>query len=198
MLWLKITTKGKTAHGSMPHLGINAVLSMNKLLNKLSGFVPEFTRHPLLGDCSLSINTISGGKAINVIPDSCEVSIDIRTVPSQQHEKILSQFTEIINALESEDENFQADISIDRQVPALETDTGSEFIRKFCASLDISETKPVGFTTDAPYFASLGAPAVIFGAGDPHLCHKPDEYIEIKDLQKAADMYQKAILDCLQ
>lgn len=197
MLWVKVTTIGKTAHGSMPHLGVNAVLSMNKLLNKLKSFTPEFTRHPQLGDCSLSINTITGGKAINVIPDSCEAGIDIRTLPSQQHRQIISRIREIINSLKSEDENFNAEISIVREVEALETDTDSEFVRKFCDSLNIDETISVGFTTDAPFFAALDAPVVVFGAGDPHVCHKPDEYIEIKDLQKAADMYKKVILDCL-
>ena len=37
ILWLRITAHGRTAHGSMPHLGINAILKIHALLNRLNG-----------------------------------------------------------------------------------------------------------------------------------------------------------------
>jgi succinyl-diaminopimelate desuccinylase len=55
----------------------------------------------------------------------------------------------------------------------------------------------VGFTTDGPHFAPLEAPVVIFGPGKPKLCHKPNEYIEIKDIEKAVEYYKSIILKFL-
>jgi len=47
------------------------------------------------------------------------------------------------------------------------------------------------FCTDGPFLAGLGAPVIIFGPGNSELAHKPDEYIELADLQKAVDVYKK-------
>jgi acetylornithine deacetylase/succinyl-diaminopimelate desuccinylase-like protein len=61
----------------------------------------------------------------------------------------------------------------------------------------ISRTKAVGFTTDGPHFTAFGAPVVIFGPGKPELCHKPDEYIEIGDVERAVEYYKTIILKFL-
>jgi acetylornithine deacetylase/succinyl-diaminopimelate desuccinylase-like protein len=58
-------------------------------------------------------------------------------------------------------------------------------------------TKPIGFATDGPHFVAFGAAIVIFGPGKPNLCHKPDEYIAISDLEKAAEHYQTIITEFL-
>ena len=77
------------------------------------------------------------------------------------------------------------------------TDPGCDFVKDFCSAVGIDETKAVGFTTDGPYFASLGAPVIIFGPGKPEVCHKPDEYIEISDVEKAVEYYANIILKFL-
>jgi acetylornithine deacetylase/succinyl-diaminopimelate desuccinylase-like protein len=58
-------------------------------------------------------------------------------------------------------------------------------------------TKAVGFTTDGPHFAGFGAPVVIFGPGRPEVCHKPNEYIDIADVEKAVECYKGIILKFL-
>jgi succinyl-diaminopimelate desuccinylase len=47
--------------------------------------------------------------------------------------------------------------------------------------------------SDGPFLAGLGAPIVIFGPGNDELAHKPDEYIEIADLEKAVEVYTKIL-----
>jgi acetylornithine deacetylase/succinyl-diaminopimelate desuccinylase-like protein len=79
----------------------------------------------------------------------------------------------------------------------METDCGSDFIRDFCSVVGTDKTKAVGYTTDGPYFATIGGPVVIFGPGKPHLCHKPDEYIDISDLEKGVEYYKNIILKFL-
>ncbi|MHC4172106.1 MAG: M20 family metallopeptidase [Planctomycetota bacterium] len=232
MLWLEVTTKGKAAHGSTPHLGVNAITSMRSVLDELENyprvFLPRrpplssFVRqergetqgqaktragaeprpsmrgvgesHKLLGECSMSINTIAGGKTLNVVPDKCSIGIDIRTLPAQNHQDIITDLENIFAKLKSENSQFDAEVSVLRQVRALETDCRCDFVKDFCSAVENSKTKAVGFTTDGPYFASLGAPVVIFGPGKPQLCHKPDEYIQISDVEKAAEYYKNIIL----
>jgi succinyl-diaminopimelate desuccinylase len=197
MLWLEVHTVGKSAHGSTPELGINAITSMRYFLNELDKYDISAKSHELLGRCSMSINTIDSGKTINVVPDKCALGIDIRTIPGADHQNIVADIKSIFEKLKSENSQFEADVSIIRQVQSMETDRNCEFVREFCSSLGIAETQAVGFTTDGPHFAELGAPVVIFGPGKPSLCHKPDEYIEIADLDRASRYYKKIIMHFL-
>jgi succinyl-diaminopimelate desuccinylase len=196
MLWLKITTKGKAAHGSTPELGVNAIASMKSILDELENYKIAFEPHDLLGGCSMSMNKIAGGKAFNVVPDECSLGIDIRTLPAQNHQAIIADFERIFAKLRSENSQFDAEISVVREVGALETDCKSGFVEDFCAAVEIGKTRAVGYTTDGPYLASLG-PVVVFGPGKSELCHKPDEYIDIADVEKAVEYYKAIILKLL-
>jgi len=222
MLWLEVTTKGKAAHGSTPQLGVNAISSMRCILDELENYKIPFEPHPApiersrasglgvpkswsigssigagLGECSMSINTIAGGKALNVVPDKCSIGIDIRTLPSQNHQDIISDLEKIFGKLKSKNPQFDAKVSVIRGVEPLETDNRCYFVKDFCAAVGTTKTKAVGFTTDGPCFAPLGAPVVIFGPGKPEVCHKPDEYIEISDVEKAVEHYKNIILKFL-
>jgi len=197
MLWLKVTTKGKAAHGSTPQLGVNAIASMRSVLDELENYEIPAEAHKLLGRCSMSVNTITGGKALNVVPDKCSIGIDIRTLPEQNHQDIITDLENIFAKLKSENPQFDAEVSVVRQVQSLETDCSCDFVNDFCSAVGNNETVAVGFTTDGPHFASLGAPVVIFGPGKPHLCHKPNEYIEIRDAKKAIEYYKNIILKFL-
>ncbi|OHB61742.1 MAG: hypothetical protein A2167_01385, partial [Planctomycetes bacterium RBG_13_46_10] len=194
LVWLKVVTKGKAAHSSAPELGINAIGSMKAFLNELDKYRFDIQPHPLLGTCSMSINTITGGKAMNVVPDRCEVGIDIRTLPGQGHHAIIKDFEQIFTQLKQRCQTFNAEVCVDRAVEAMETSSDCAFVKDFCDIVGADKTKAVGFTTDAPHFKNLGAPIVIFGPGKPELCHKPDEYIAISDLEKAATYYKNIIL----
>jgi len=205
LLWLKVTTKGKATHGSTPELGVNAIASMRAMLDELENYKIRFEPHPPAflrkqeggGECSMSINTIVGGKAINVVPDKCNIGIDIRTLPAQIHQDIIADFQEIFAKLKQKNPEFDADVSIVREVGALETNNSCDFVKEFCSAVGINETRAVGFTTDGPHLTALGAPVVIFGPGKPELCHKPDEYIEIADVEKAVEYYKNIILKFL-
>jgi len=195
LLWLEITTKGKSAHSSMPQLGINAIDSMRMFLNKLSNFKIKGS-NKLLGKASLSVNKIIGGTASNIVPDLCSVQIDIRTIPGQSPKQIVGDINKILRRLSKQNPQFQAKLKVLRDSGSLQTNEKSEFIKQLKHLLK-TEPKPVPFTTDAPYLAALKTPIVIFGPGKPQLCHKPNEYIEIKDMKKAVELYKRIILHFL-
>jgi succinyl-diaminopimelate desuccinylase len=194
ILWVKVKTVGKAAHGSTPELGVNAIGSMRALLGELENYRIRYEPHKLLGGCSMSINTICGGETINIVPDKCEAGIDIRTLPGQNHQEIIEDFEKIFAKLKRKDVKFKASVSVVREVGALETDSDSSFVKDICSVVGVSETKAVGFTTDGPHFSSLGVPVVIFGPGKSNVCHKPDEYIKIADVEKAVEYYKQIIL----
>lgn len=193
ILWLNFTTLGKTAHGSMPHLGVNAIESMHLLISALKEMPLPELKHELLGGCSMSINQIKGGKAANVVPDSCTLTVDLRTVPGVEADDILDRARGLIDGLAAKHADFKGGIEVLRHVPPMQTDPGCDFVVKILEATGQKDTKAVGFTTDGPYFAKLGAPVVVFGPGLPCTCHKPDEYIDICDIDKAVVYYRKII-----
>ncbi len=197
MLWLEITTFGKSAHGSMPHLGVNAIERMNPLLNRLSDYQPAYIEHPLLGKCSVSINEIHGGKAANVVPDRCSVTIDIRMVPGQTNQEVIGGLEDVCSELKKSQPRFDAQIYTIRFVPALETNFDSAFVRSFCEVAGADKPGKVDFSTDGPFFAELGAPVIVFGPGKSGVCHQPDEYIDIADLEKGKEYFKDMILKFL-
>jgi succinyl-diaminopimelate desuccinylase len=170
---------------------------MRLILNELNGYKIKAEPHKLLGDCSMSINTIKGGKTMNVVPDKCSIGIDIRTLPGQDHQAIIADLKKIIDKLTTENEQFEATVSVIRQMQSMETDYSSEFVKDFCSVVGTDKTKAVGYTTDGPYFATIGSPVVVFGPGKPHLCHKPDEYIDVSDLEKGVEYYKDIIFKFL-
>lgn len=197
ILWLKVQTFGKTAHGSTPQAGINAILKMNALVNRLESWEIPHQPHPLLGGCSMSINRIVGGSATNIVPDNCLVEIDIRTLPGQDHSEIIDNLQDLCGNLGKTDPDFKTQISVIRAVDALETPAEIPFVKAVCQAIGIAETQAAGFTTDGPSFENLNAPVLIFGPGDGSLCHKPDEFIEIDAMEQARQMYKAIACEIL-
>jgi succinyl-diaminopimelate desuccinylase len=194
LLWLEIVTTGRTAHGSQAHLGVNAIRSMAQVLNHLENAF-DFSRetHPQLGSGCMSINTISGGKALNVVPDECRLGVDIRTLPGQDLHALLAQVQLLLDALAQKDPKFSARMTKLRSMDALETDPRCGFVRAVCEAVKIQDTKAVGFTTDGPALLPLGAPILIFGPGEGAMCHKPNEFIRVADLEQGVAYYKQII-----
>jgi len=197
LFWLKITTRGRAAHSSMPERGVNAITSMRHVLQALEQYQIPFEPHPLLGKSSLSINMINGGDAMNIIPDRCTIGVDIRTLPGQDHEALRYDIERILAQLKATIPQFDAELTVERSAQAVETDHEGEFIKTFCSAVDVDLTDVIGFTTDASHLVPLGIPIVIYGPGKPKLCHQVDEYINLDALQAAADLFERVIVTFL-
>lgn len=202
-LWLEFTTVGKTAHGSMPECGENAILMMNAIINKLTCYAFDYQPHPLLGGPSMNIGTIQGGVKTNVVPDSCRITVDIRTVPGQDHTRILEEMLDILVELEQTIPGFKGSFSILNNRAPVETDPEAEIIqmgiREARESLGL-ELKPCGvnYYTDASIFMpALGIPVLILGPGNEKMAHQPDEYVEINHYFTAIRFYVALILSYL-
>jgi succinyl-diaminopimelate desuccinylase len=129
--WLELTTQGKTAHGSMPEQGRNAIMMMVALLNELEKLSFPFKEHTLLGGFSKSINTISGGVKTNVVPDSCAVTVDMRTVPGQDHRAILKQIEDLIADLSRRIPDFKASAKVANDRAPVETSPNDPMVQSF-------------------------------------------------------------------
>ena len=88
-LRLDITATGTPGHASGDGGG-NAILKLMDFLDALRSNPLADHTHPLLGAASLAINTISGGDAVNLTPDTARAALDIRTVPVMTTDGVLA------------------------------------------------------------------------------------------------------------
>ena len=203
ILWLEIVTRGKTAHGSMPELGRNAVMMMVKLLAELEKLSVPFEPHPLLGGFSLSVNSVSGGIKANVVPDYCIATVDMRTVPGQDHADIFRQIEALIADLARRDPEFFGEAKVINDWPAIVTAADEPVVRRFNDALAAvtghhSALKGVRYYTDAAALVpALGAPMLICGPGEAGMAHQPEEYVAVDKLVEAARIYTWAAFKLL-
>jgi succinyl-diaminopimelate desuccinylase len=202
--WLEITTRGKTAHGSMPEMGRNAVIMMMALINELGKMTFPYKEHQLLGGFSQSINTIAGGVKTNVVPDQCVITVDMRTVPGQDHRSILKQVEELIAGLSRRTPDFKASVKVTNDRAPVETSPKEPAVQTFADIVaEVVGQRPVPkgvrYYTDAVAFVPvLKAPMIICGPGDAKLAHQPNEHVEISKLVQAAKIYTLVAAKLLQ
>jgi succinyl-diaminopimelate desuccinylase len=188
-LWLQVETTGVTVHGSMPHLGVNAIYKAARAIGKLERFSFEVAPHPLLGGPTLNVGTMKGGMNLNSVPDLAEFTIDIRTIPGQDHETLLSRVRAYLGD--------EATVKPVVNVPGVWTETDEPWIREIFELIEpILGEKLVA--RGAPYFTDAaalkpafdGAPTVILGPGDMTLAHQTDEYCAVDKIEEAANIYE--------
>lgn len=195
-LWVKIKTYGKSAHGSTPHLGINAIIHTAEVIKELTKYQFKYEPVELLEPPTMNIGTIRGGVKTNIVPDTCEITVDIRTLPTQEHGEIVGDLEEMIRYLSRRIPAFKAEIEVINDRKPVITDPESPLVLKAIEAGREAlgrELKPRGATyyTDASEFTRHPKcpPIIIIGPGKPELAHKPDEYVEIDSLEEAVKFY---------
>lgn len=200
-LWIEIVSYGKTAHGSMPEQGINAIDNMYAFMNALYNYKFNYKEDSMLGGPTLNIGTISGGVRTNVVPDMCRMQIDIRTVPGQIHQEILSDIKGLLKEIES-NSNAKFDINILNDLVAVGTSVEDPLIKLALSTAEElfnREYTPKGvrFYTDASTFVpGLGnnLPVLIYGPGNETMAHKPNEYVEVSKYIDSIRFYKEVAL----
>jgi succinyl-diaminopimelate desuccinylase len=89
-LVVKVRAKGKQAHAMDPSKGVNAIHAAARFLHELEGFRFAYEPHVLLDPPTINTGIIRGGSAPNSVAADCEVTLDIRYLPSQNAERILA------------------------------------------------------------------------------------------------------------
>jgi succinyl-diaminopimelate desuccinylase len=183
-LWMRGLAHGRSAHGSMPHLGRNAIYAMARAVARLEAWRFEAPEHPLLGAPTLSVGTIAGGTNVNSVPDECTIGIDVRSVPGLEHDALL----------EALGQHLGNEIELRRVVdlPPVATDPDHPWVHEVCAAVSSvtgrsDEPAGIAYFTDAAVLtpAYRGPPTVICGPGEPDQAHRTDEWCSIEALGAA-------------
>ena len=201
--WVIAVAHGKAAHGSQPHLGVNAILTMSRFLLRLPEALPDRV-HPLVGAPTVNVALVTGGSAPNVVPDRCEVEIDRRIIPGEEDpEEVLAPFRRLVEDLVAQQPETHIEISLKDWTEAAET-TGDSAIASSIRDAIAAETgspRPfVGFTgiTDARFYINdAHIPTVIAGPGSLSLAHTANESIGVDEMVAAARAYARTFVGFL-
>src|SRR3712207_3705080 len=96
--WSEIEVTGRAAHGSRPHLGVDAILKMGAVLNELGQLDRALAdrTHPLLGRASVHASVIHGGVELSSYPARCTLGLERRTVPGETAERIEAELADLV------------------------------------------------------------------------------------------------------
>ncbi len=202
--WLcwRINTKGKSAHSSRSELGINAITKTARLLQAIEGeLVPLYRHrpHPLLGVPKVNVGVIGGGVRAVIVPDSCMIEIDRRTLPGESKESVWEEFTTLLNKLKARDPQFEAAMEEPLMEGApFETNAQERIVqitREACSHV-LGQVRTVGFPggTEASQLSAAGIPSVILGPGSVDQAHAAEEFVAMDQVVKAVEIYVQAMM----
>ncbi|WP_029631577.1 M20 family metallopeptidase [Zavarzinella formosa] len=191
----KLRTEGRACHSSRPDQGINAIYRMGHVLAAIDQYAAELAvtpAHPRLGPPTLSVGRIEGGVSVNTVPDSCVIEIDRRLIPGESGQGAREHFINRVRELTTVP--FVCD-PLWMACPALDpsnSDTVRQLLGQAIDAVEGShEVLAVPFGTDASTVTNAGIPAVVFGPGDIRQAHTKDEWIELAQIERAAEILFK-------
>jgi succinyl-diaminopimelate desuccinylase len=181
-LWLRLTARGRAAHGSTPELGRNALLDLAAALTDLDARLPRRHREEL-GTTTVNIATMTAGTSVNIVPDRAEATVDVRYVDGDEPTAIGGWLAA---------EHPRIGVSVLRRLRPVLSPSDDPWIRALPAELSAC---PAPYFTDAAELVAVLArrPVVIWGPGQPELAHAVDESVGVEDVQRAAGMYGRVL-----
>ena len=191
-----IKTEGKSAHGSTPELGVNAINIMSKIICSINEkLVLSYSKSSdrMLGHPTLNIGVINGGTAFNIVPDFCRIELDRRVLPSESVDNVLESFKSIISEASGSNAGLFAGIEkVNDYIPFLKTDISNPLAEMFidsCTKINKKSTaKGLPYATDGGFTYDAGIQTIVFGPGDISNCHRLEEFVSSDELKKAIEV----------
>jgi acetylornithine deacetylase len=200
----RTSVHGLEAHSSATHIGVNAVMYAAQLVSYLSDlaadqrdnnghhhrFEPSYT--------TVHVGTIRGGTALNIIPKECSFVWEYRLIPGEDEGAILKKFSDyaadvVLPKMKAVSEHAAIVTEpLSRVAPLVpEPDSPAETLAMMLAGTN--QTDVVSYGTEGGIFQEAGVPTVVCGPGNILQAHRPDEYIEIAQINACEQFLRKLI-----
>ncbi|MEI6115231.1 MAG: acetylornithine deacetylase [Burkholderiales bacterium] len=185
---------GLEAHSSMAPEAVNAIEYAGRMIERIRQVAGKlraegpFDPAYKIAHTTLQTGMIQGGTAANIVPRDCEFVFDCRTLPQNQSDELIVQIEAYADELRAEMRKIstQADISFETLANAAALDTADDapiaYLGRALARNNLIGR--VSFATDAGWLHQAGIPCVVVGPGDIEVAHKPNEFIEISQIEE--------------
>jgi len=194
---------GKQSHGAMPLTGINPNWRLAKIICELEKLEKaekervgchEYLKWPSITPTIIA-SPAKGEAQINVVPGEAYMTLDIRTIPGQDHNDLKQKILDIYDCLGKEDPDFKATLDIIEERPWTSTPKDAVITKAvYKAGEEVTGKEPVWHgvpgATDGTFLHALkGIPVIVIGAGDTFIPHHADEYVDLPELIETAKIY---------
>ena len=194
-VWLDVTTHGRAAHGSRWDLGVDAIRHAGFVLAELDRIdtteLPT-RRHALLGRPSVHASLIDGGTGMSTYPDRCTIRIERRTIPGETPADVEREWLGACARIASREPRVRADVSVTFAQSPSDVPVDAPIVRALAGVLrDLGDEPRVeGMTawTDAAILNDAGIPAICFGPGDIGVAHAAEEYVPVREIERATEV----------
>lgn len=197
----RILVRGKSAHSSKPHLGVNAISHMARIVLAIEADGERLAKssHPLLGSATVNVGVIHGGAQVNFVPDSCAIEIDRRLVPEETADQVLAHYGRILAELNHAhptlDAVMEAPMLQDVPLATSPESAPAQLASKLLGEMGLdAKLAGVPFGSDASKLSRSGIPSIVFGPGSIDQAHAAVEYVECGQVLKAYEFYRKFML----
>jgi acetylornithine deacetylase len=186
--------RGRDAHSSMPQLGVNAIVAAARLIGELQRYGDELARSRTLPrfnppGSTLQVGRIEGGIADNVVPQHCWFTWGIRMLPGYDPLDMKSKLTafaerEVLPGMRAASPDCEITTELAGFIPAFDSGKGSAATSLALKLAGQNETFAVSYGTEAGFFQAAGPSTVICGPGSIDQAHKPNEFVEVVEIEK--------------
>lgn len=198
----EIISTGRSAHSSMPELGIDALQQMVDYINISNPkyqALEDSAEHPALGR-TINVNTvINGGDQINSVPAKVVLKANARIIPQADNDQFVAAINESLEEVNKSIEG-KVELNMLQNNPPVESAQNNDLVESIrkAAGKDIKSISMAG-ATDASNFGRIDKDfdLAIFGPGELERSHIVDEYVEIDDYLNFVDIYRASYTDYL-
>ena len=197
---------GKSAHSSLTVQGVNAISYASRLIGYVDTLAEEISQrddNDALFDVpysTLSVGTIQGGTATNIVPNLCEFTFDYRNLPHMTQEDILLPIQAKVAELSAQMQACAPETGIElmqeESVPAMTDNESSELQALIAALTGDDKRHKVAYATEGGQFTNSGIPTIICGPGSIEQAHKADEYVELSEIERCDSFLQRLLESC--
>ncbi len=196
----KIVTQGVASHSATPANGRSAISDMMRVVQRIeSVYIPSLTaHHAMTGKAQASVNLISGGSQVNIIPDRCEVTVDRRVTPGEVMADVLPAVERELDVLRAADKSLRVHIEPLFMGPPSDPVVAAPLLPWIESAL-VKQSLPTQtygkpYGTEAGDLSAAGIPAIVIGPGDLAQAHTKDEWVLIEQLHLGVEFYLSLML----
>jgi len=198
--------RGLEAHSSLAPQGVNAIqygARMIAFLSELAGRIADEGPYDELYDVThttVHTGTVSGGTQLNIVPKDCSFEFEFRYVGQQDPQALEDKIKAYArDVLEPEMHAISTDTGITiecvNDMPGLDLDANAEVVTFVKALAGRNDHAKVAFGTEAGLFNErANIPTVVCGPGSIDQAHKPNEYIDIEQID-ACEAFMGRLMD---
>jgi succinyl-diaminopimelate desuccinylase len=179
-----VEMSGARAHTARPYTGRNAIHRLGKVITKVASYEPRTATIDGIDFVEqLQVVDVDGGVAPNVVPDRASCTLNHRVAPDRSKEQAEAWLVSFLSDVVEDGDRIS---SID-WAPSAEPLLTNERLSALASLTKVPAKGKAGWT-DVATFAEMKIPATNFGAGDPELAHRSDEFVTLAQLDQFADV----------